>query len=138
MIFILLGVAIAFAGALWIHNSPYFVERRVAEWRRSFEKELARESTASLRDRILKSDYWDLTEQSPLRETDVVKEFFARFGAEQYDEILKDVGDGTFMYSVFHAAERSIGYQDRPMIMDYGDLFTSVLKELQRRKSSEA
>jgi hypothetical protein len=36
---------------------------------------------------------------------------------------------------VFAAAERQIGYGDRPMIMDYDDLFIPVLKELRRRKS---
>src|SRR5262245_33714615 len=96
--------------------------------------ELSRASETSLRDRILKSDYWALKEKAPLRETETVKEFFRRFEAEKYDEILQELGDGDFMCSVFHAAERSIGYEDRPLIMDYDGLFIPVLKELRRRK----
>ena len=79
-----------------------------------------------------------LRAQSPLRETTTVKEFFRRFDAGKYDEILTELGDGDFMCSVFHAAERSIGYQDRPMIMDYTGLFVPVLKELRRRKGTDA
>src|SRR5262249_5403213 len=123
-------------GAVWIHNSRSFVERRVAKWRRDYEAELRREPATSLRDRILKSDYWALTAKAPLRETEVVKVFFRRFEAEKYDEILTELRDGDVMCSVFYAAERSIGYEDRPMIMDYEGLFIPVLKELRRRKGS--
>jgi hypothetical protein len=124
-------------GAVWIYNSRYFVDRRTEKWRRDYEARLRGESVTSLRDRILQSDYWTLTEDAPLRETETVKEFFRRFDAEEYDDILTELGDGDFVCSVFHDAERSIGYRDRPMIMDYSFEFIAVLKELRRRKSEK-
>ncbi|MGC4064931.1 MAG: hypothetical protein QM784_09870 [Polyangiaceae bacterium] len=135
---LIFGPPLALIGFGVTYNSSYFVKRRVAKWQRDYEAQLRQESVSSLRDRILKSDYWGLTEQSSLRETTTVKEFFRRFDAEKYDEILTELDDGNFMYSVFHAAERSIGYRDRPMIMDYAGLFIPVLKELRRRKGTEA
>jgi hypothetical protein len=133
-VLILVGAFAIFVVFTLIYSSRYFVERRLAEWRRECEEELRRESVTTLRERIVKSDYWNLTEETPLRETETVREFFRRFDAEEYDEILADLDDGDFMCSVFYAAERSIGYRDRPMIMDYDALFVLVLKELRRRK----
>lgn len=136
ILILFLGALGIFVGATWIYNSRYFVDWRVAAWRREYEAELRRESVTTLRERILKSDYWTLTEDAPLRETETVKELFRRFHAEKYDEILAELNDGDLMCSVFYAAERSIGYRDRPMIMDYDGLFIPVLKELRRRKSA--
>jgi hypothetical protein len=137
-LFLLFAAVFVFVAAVWISNSRYFVERRVAQWQRDFEAQLRREPESALRDRISKSDYWSLTEKRPIGETPTVQEFFRRFDAEEYDAILAGLGDGDFICSVFHAAERSIGYEDRPMMMDYAGQFILVLKELRSRKAGRA
>jgi hypothetical protein len=138
LVLLALGALAIFIGAQWIYNAAFSIERRTARWRREYEAALRIEPLPALRDRIAKSDYWDLTAKSSLRDADTVKDFFRRFDAEQYDQILTELDDGNYMCSVFAAAERQIGYAARPMIMDYDDLFIPVLKELRKRKSSSA
>jgi hypothetical protein len=136
LIIIFLGPLLVLIGGVWLYNSPRAVARRNAQWQRAFAESLRGESVEELRNRILTSDYWDLAESSALRDAPAVKELFRRFEAEEYDEILTDLGDGAYVYSVFIGIERSIGYRGRPMIMDYDGLFVPVLKELRRRKGS--
>ena len=118
-----------------IYNSRYFVERRVAKWLSNYEATLRGESVEDLRDRILKCSYWTMTEKSSLRETDTVKRFFQHFEAEEYEEILSDGHGGDSLWGLF-AAEISIGYRGRPVIMDYHSELVLVLRELRRRKQA--
>ena len=129
----ILGVVAVAIATVWLLE-PSFTARRLAREIRQFEASLRERSVDELRDMISTSPYWDMTVMSRLRDEPAVQEFFRRFDAEEYAELLRELGEGDDMCSVFRGAELSIGYRGRPEIMDYVGTFGPVLKELRRRQ----
>jgi hypothetical protein len=132
-----LGALAAIFVWAWLID-PWLTARRLAREVRRFEDGLRGESIEALRDLVIASPYWDMVVATPLRDEPAVRDFFARFDAEQYGEILDELGDGIYLCGMFGAAERSIGWRGRPQILDYDGVFVPVLKELRRRVSGRS
>jgi hypothetical protein len=118
---------------------PGIAETRRQEARRL--RQLRAMSEDQLVRRILDCDYFDLRETTVLREEPLVQAFLERVAARDHGALYRTFFGETGELGVpifFLDAERAIGFQGRPMILDYYAEFAEIARELHSRAPSPA
>lgn len=124
----IVGAAIAAAALLYFLLSTVLGRRQA----RQQEKRLRPHSVDELERMITKCDYFDFEPKgsAPLRSTPEARQFLLQVSSGKYDAALSGL-DASFTELV--AAERRLGHQGRPMLIDYDQYLRSVLEELASR-----
>lgn len=121
-----LMVGLAVFTVVWFVVFP-----RVAAWMRARDDERLRrslraESIATLTDRIVCCGYFDRR----MRDHPVVSQFLQRLEAGEYAALFHERGD---WFTRFVQAERELGNDSRPYLIDYDMYLARVLEELNTR-----